>query len=208
MDKLLEEAKQREYFYALYSRIFLLEADTQLLKTIEGDEVKEFFPNLFDWDKYKTLSHQELIDQHLNIDFTDISLLHIMPYESFYVRDDGMIESGGDNPIHAFYEKFNFIVEKDKARVVSPDHIAIEMEFMYMLINSSMDALKNADISSYKDFVDMQIEFLEKHILRFAAQYFIAVKAESITPFYHDSAMMALEFLLSDYQQLKEQSDA
>jgi TorA maturation chaperone TorD len=204
MDDLLHKESRREFFYALYSRIFLLEADEKLLQTIEDSELKEYFPNYFTWDSYKELPKSELIGRYLNVDFTDISLLHIVPYESFYVRDDAMIESGGDNPIYEFYERFNFVVQKDVARVVSPDHIAIEMEFMHRLIDSSIQALKEDDQSSYREFKEIQREFLQKHILQFASQYFIAVKSEASTPFYHDSAMMALEFLLSDYQTLSD----
>ncbi len=56
-------------------------------------------------------------------------LLHLVPYESFYIRGDQMIESGGDNPVLSLYNSFDFRVEGDKARVVSPDHIGVELEF-------------------------------------------------------------------------------
>jgi len=203
MSEQIIKAKQREFFYALYSRIFLLEADEKLLKTIESEDIKEFFPNLFEWDKYQELSHKELIESELNIDFTEISLLHLIPYESFYKREDAMIESGGDNPIYEFYERFNFVVEKDKARVVSPDHIAIELEFMYMLIEAEIKALKDDDEEAANEFQKIQLEFLEKHLITFAPLYLINVKNESQTPLYHDAAMMGLEFILSDYQLLK-----
>jgi len=203
MSEQIIKAKQREFFYALYSRIFLLEADEKLLKTIESEDIKEFFPNLFEWDKYQELSHKELIESELNIDFTEISLLHLTPYESFYKREDAMIESGGDNPVYEFYERFNFVVEKDKARVVSPDHIAIELEFMYMLIEAEIKALKDDDKEAANEFQKIQLEFLEKHLITFAPLYLINVKNESQTPLYHDAAMMGLEFILSDYQLLK-----
>ncbi len=203
MNKKQVECGNRAFLYALFSRIFLLEADEKLLKQISSKDIKGFFPNLQDWEPYVKLSSQELIDQHLNIDFTDISLLHLVPYESFYTRGDAQIESGGDNTVYEFYEKFNFVVQKDKARVVSPDHIAIEMEFMYMLINAECKAIKNSDFQAVKDHKELQIEFLEKHILKFAPLYFINAKNESKTPFYHDAAEASLEFLLSDYQQLK-----
>lgn len=203
MNNRLVESENREFLYALYSRIFLLEADTDLLKTIAKKDIKEFFPNLQEWEPYKKLSSQELIDNHLNIDFTDLSLIHLTPYESFYIREDAQIESGGDNPVYKFYEEFNFVVEKDKARVVSPDHIAIEMEFMYMLIEAERKALKNSDKKSAQEFRDIQIVFLEQHLLKFAPLYLINVKNEAQTPFYHDAAETTLEFLLSDYQYLK-----
>jgi TorA maturation chaperone TorD len=203
MNNRLIESENREFLYALYSRIFLLEADTELLKTIGTKDIKEFFPNLLEWEPYQKLSSQELIDNHLNIDFTDLSLIHLTPYESFYVREDAQIESGGDNPVYKFYEEFDFIVEKDKARVVSPDHIAIEMEFMYMLIQAERKALKNSDEKSALELRNIQIAFLEQHLLRFAPLYLINVKNEAQTPFYHDAAETTLEFLLSDYQYLK-----
>jgi TorA maturation chaperone TorD len=203
MNNRLIESENREFLYALYSRIFLLEADTELLKTIGTKDIKEFFPNLLEWEPYQKLSSQELIDNHLNIDLTDISLIHLTPYESFYVREDAQIESGGDNPVYKFYEEFDFIVEKDKARVVSPDHIAIEMEFMYMLIQAERKALKNSDEKSALELRNIQIAFLEQHLLRFAPLYLINVKNEAQTPFYHDAAETTLEFLLSDYQYLK-----
>ena len=203
MNDRLVECKNREFLYALYSRIFLLEADPELLKTVAKKDIKEFFPNMEDWEPYKKLSSQELIDQHLNIDFTDISLLHLTPYESFYVREDAQIESGGDNPVYEFYEEFNFVVEKDKARVVSPDHIAIEMEFMYMLVNAEIKALENSDYKAADEYRVIQVEFMQMHILKFAPLYLINVKNEAQTPFYHDAAETTLEFLLSDYQYLK-----
>jgi TorA maturation chaperone TorD len=182
------------------------EADVKLLEFIESENIKEFFPNLFEWDLYKELDKEKLLSEHLNVDFTDISLLHLIPYETFYTREDGMIESGGDNKALQFYDRFEFVVEKDKARVLSPDHIAVELEFVHKLIESEKKALEEDALTIADEFRDMQIEFLEKHLLTWAPLYFINVKNEAQTPLYHDSAMMAMDFLLSDYEYLKEDS--
>jgi len=200
-DKLLE-TEQRGFLYALYSRVFMQEADEALLEMIAKKDIKEFFPNLFEWDAYHELSKEELIQSHLNADFTEIALLNLIPYESFYVREDGMIESGGDNPVIQFYDEFNYIVEKDKARIVSPDHIGAELEFMYMLCDAQAKALKNADEVAAQKFEEIQKEFLEKHLLQWAPLYFINVKNEAQTPLYHDGAMTGLEFILSDFEYL------
>lgn len=205
MNDKIVASKNREFFYALYSRIFMLEADEALLKTLKQKDVKEFFPNLSEWELFQTLPLKALVEEHFNVDFTDISLLHLVPYESFYTRDDAQIESGGDNPIYEFYERFDFIVEKDKARVVSPDHIGVQLEFMYMLISAQIKALENHDMKAADELEAMQTEFMEKHLLKFAPLYLINVKNESLTPLYHDAAMTGLEFILSDYQTLKTQ---
>jgi len=200
-DKLLQ-TEQRGFFYALYSRLFMKEVDTDFLKTLEHKDVKEFFPNLYEWDLYTTLPKDELIEAHLNVDFTDISLINLIPYETFYTREDGMIESGGDNPVFQFYEAFDYVVEKDIARVVSPDHIGVELEFMYMLCDAEAKALKNSDEVAADELQTMQKSFLEKHLMQWAPLYLINVKNEAQTPLYHDGAMTGLEFLLNDYEYL------
>jgi TorA maturation chaperone TorD len=202
MNKKLLETEQRGFLYALYSRVFMQEADEALLEMIAKKDIKEFFPNLFEWDAYHELSKEELIQSHLNVDFTEISLLNLIPYESFYVREDGMIESGGDNPVIQFYDEFNYIVEKDKARIVSPDHIGAELEFMFMLCDAQAKALKNSDEVAAQEFQEIQKKFLEKHLLQWAPLYFINVKNEAQTPLYHDGAMTGLEFILSDFEYL------
>ncbi len=202
MKQKLQETQQRGLLYALYSRVFMKEADENLLKTIEQKDIKEFFPNLFEWDAYRELSAKELLEQHLDPDFTEISLINLIPYESFYMREDGMIESGGDNPVIQFYEEFNFIVEKDKARILSPDHIGAELEFMYMLCDAEAKALQNSDEVAAQEFETMQKRFLREHLLQWAPLYFVNVKNEAQTPLYHDGAMTGLEFILSDYEYL------
>jgi TorA maturation chaperone TorD len=204
MQNRLLDCQNREFIYALYSRIFMQEADEQLLELLETENIKEFFPNLFEWEKYNTIDKATLIAEHLNVDFTDLSLLHLIPYETFYTREDGMIESGGDNKALQFYDRFEFVVEKDKARILSPDHIAVELEFVHKLIESEKKALEAEDFNVADEFRAMQLEFIEKHLVPWAPIYFINVKNEAQTPLYHDSAMMALDFLLSDFEYLKE----
>jgi TorA maturation chaperone TorD len=202
MNSKILETQQREFLYALFSRVFMKEADTKLLETLENEDIKEFFPNLFEWDAYRELSKDDLIAHHLDVDFAEISLINLIPYESFYVREDGMIESGGNNPVIQFYDEFNYIVEKDKARIVSPDHIGAELEFMYMLCQAQSKALKNSDAVAALELEKVQKSFLRNHLLQWAPLYFINVKNEAETPLYHDGAMSGLEFILSDYEYL------
>ncbi len=202
MQNKLIQTKQREFFYALYSRLFMKEVDLDFLKKLENKDIKEFFPNLYDWDLYKTIGKEELIQSHLNVDFAEISLVNLIPYESFYTREDGMIESGGDNPIYQFYEEFDYIVDKEIARVVSPDHIGVELEFMYMLCQAQAKAYDNHDELAAQKLNQLQKSFMEKHLLQWIPLYLINVKNEAQTPLYHDGAMTGLEFLLNDYEYL------
>jgi len=201
MEQMKQEIENRIAIYALISRLMLVEVDETFLKTIEKDEdLLNFLPNYRDWEKRKELSRKELIDEHYNVDFTNLFLMHLVPYESFYTRDDQMIESGGDNPVLELYNELDFRVELDKARVVSVDHIGVELEFMYMLCVALQKALDADDKEGVCELLQVQGAFLREHLLEWAPLFLINAKRESRTPLYHDGAELTLEFILSDYE--------
>ena len=146
MEQMKQNIDNRIALYALTSRLMLIEADDVFLDSIESDEaILSLFPHYRDWSKRKELSREELINQYYNVDFTNLFLMHLVPYESFYTREDQMIESGGDNPVVSLYNELDFRVELDRARVVSADHIGVELEFMYMLCTALKKAVDAAD---------------------------------------------------------------
>ncbi|MDD2652821.1 MAG: molecular chaperone TorD family protein, partial [Sulfurimonas sp.] len=97
---------------------------------------------------------------------------------------------------------YNFIVDYEAARAISSDHIGVELEFMHHLVVAELKALQEDDKDACKAFQEIQKEFLNKHLLRWAPMYLINVKYEARTPLYYDAAEMALEFLLSDNEYL------
>jgi len=205
MEQMKQEIENRIAVYALISRLMLVEVDETFLNLIEGDEdLLNFFPNYRDWDKRTELSRKELINEHYNVDFTNLFLMHLVPYESFYDRDDQMIESGGDNPVLELYNELDFRVELDKARVVSADHIGVELEFMYMLCMALQKALDADDKDGICELMLVQRAFLKEHLLDWAPLFLINAKRESRTPLYHDGSELTLEFLLSDFEYLTE----
>lgn len=201
MEQMKQEIENRIAIYALISRLMLIEVDETFLAQIENDEdLLSFFPNYKSWEKRKTLSKKEMIEEHLNVDFTNLFLMHLVPYESFYTRDDQMIESGGDNPVLELYNELDFRVELDKARVVSADHIGVELEFMYMLCTALQKALDVDDKEGICELLQVQRAFLKDHLLEWTPLFLINAKRESRTPLYHDGSELALEFLLSDFE--------
>ncbi len=201
-----EDVENRIALYALISRLMLVEVDEDLLNKIESDEaLLSLFPNYRAWDKREEFEMKELIEQYYNVDFTNLFLMHLVPYESFYTRDDQMIESGGDNPVVELYNDLDFRVELAEARVVSADHIGIELEFMYMLCVALKKALDADDTEGVCELLEVQRAFLKEHLLEWTPLFLINMKRESRTPLYHDGAELALEFLLSDFEYVTEQ---
>jgi len=200
-----QEIDNRIALYGLISRLMLIEVDEDFLEKIESDKaLLDLFPNYRDWGKRKELSMKDLIEQYYNVDFTNLFLMHLVPYESFYTREDQMIESGGDNPVIELYNELDFRVELAEARVVSADHIGIELEFMYMLCTALKKALEAEDKEGICELLEVQRAFLKEHLLEWTPLYLINMKREARTPLYHDGAELALEFLLSDFEYVTE----
>lgn len=199
----MEQTQARSNIYALLSRVLLQELDNDTLDMILKDkEIREFFPSLKDWKILETADNKTLLEQHLNVDFANISLLHLVPYETFYTRDDQMIETGGANPVTTMYHEFDYLVDFAKARAISADHIGVELEFMHYLVEAEIAAARADDNESVKQLKFAQKTFLNKHLLKWAPMYLINVKYESRTPIYYDAAEMCLEFILSDNEYL------
>jgi TorA maturation chaperone TorD len=192
----IETAKNRANYYALFSRLLLQEVDEKLLSELKKST--ELFPNLGDWELWNSLDSSELINEHLNVDFTNLSLLHLVPYETFYTREDGQIETGGANPVTDFYHEYGFKVEFNRARVVSPDHIGVELEFMFKLVEAEIEALTDGNSESADAIRKVQGEFMKKHLINWVSLYLINFKYEARTPLYHDLGEMTLGFLLED----------
>ncbi len=205
MEQLKQELENRIALYALISRLMITEVDENFLETIENDEqLINLFPNYKNWSKRKEHTTKELIEEYYNVDYTNLFLMHLVPYESFYVRDDQMIDSGGGNPVIELYDALDFKVELEKARVVSGDHIGVELEFMYMLCKAQLKALEADDKAGICELFQIQKGFMKDHILEWATMFLINAKRESRTPLYHDGTELTLEYLLSDYEYINE----
>ena len=199
----MQNIQARVNIYALLSRILLQELEVSTLDMIKEDEnMLDFFPTLKEWAPFKDVENQKLLDTYLNPDFVNLSLLHLIPYETFYTRQDQKIETGGANPVTGMYSRYNFMVDYGVARTVSSDHIGIELEFMHHLCSAESIATQQNDASAVEHLKEVQKEFLEKHLLQWAPLYLINMKYEARTPLYFDVADMTLEFLFTDHEYL------
>jgi len=201
----MQNTQARVNIYALLSRVLLQELEVETLKMITDDEnILDFFPTFKEWAALKEVAPKALLDEHINPDFVNLSILHLIPYETFYTREDQMIETGGANPVTDMYSAYDFMVDFETARTVSSDHIGIELEFMHHLAQAELKALEGGDTDAVKELQKSQKEFLNKHLLQWAPLYLINMKYEARTPLYYDVADMALEFILNDNEYLVE----
>jgi len=158
-----------------------LKQNEDLLSLI-GENAKEYILNT-DTDK---------LEEELNIDYTSSFMVNSHPLESAVTDAKVQISSGMENPVVHFYTKFGYEINLNNTPITSPDHISIELGFMQALI--------------LQKELTAQKEYMEKHIITWMPIYLIGVKKIVETPFYKDFVDFSIEFLLSDYEYLRDAS--
>jgi TorA maturation chaperone TorD len=183
------DAAARAHIYTFFSRLFIREMDDTLEAALSSDLGRALLPG---WDGAQDRTA-------LDADFVNLTVVNVTPYESFYVREDGMVESGGANPLAAFLLKYGFEADLAAARSISADHIGIELELMGVFCARQAEALHDNQTDYATRIQQVQVEFLREHLLRWAPVYFLAVQRTAKTTLYREGADAALQFLLTDH---------
>lgn len=198
----IDKLKLRGFYYTLISRLLVAEIDKETIETIQGDEaLRALFVYSKENGDYLS-GDAAAITNELASEYVDLFLIRLVPYESFYTSDDQMVNSGSENPVHNFYHKYGFDVELTKARVVSSDHIGVEFEFLMNLVKSELEAVQNGQDEYAATVRAVEKEFISTYLLPFALMFLPSLLDASKVPFYKDVAEIALEFLLSDFEEL------
>lgn len=208
MDEKIQENQARINMYAFISRLLVEEVDEKLLENIKHNkELLELFPYTKQWETFYQKSTKEIIEEDLNVDYTTIFILNVYPYESVFMNDEGHINPTPTNPTLQFYLENGYEVDLNKTRVLSPDHLALELEFMITLIQEQLKSYSINNIEEEKKYLDLQKKFMENHILQWAPIYLMAARDMAETPFYYDVCQLSLDFIMSDYEYILEQSE-
>lgn len=180
----------RSYLYAFLSRVYADSLDDKFLIDLKNNDdllsmIGESTKNWF------MVEDMEKIKEELNIDFSSIFLMNAKPLETSVIDSKDEILVGLQNPVMQFYFNHNYDLNLSATHLQTPDHLSVELAFMQNLIG--------------RDEKATQAEFLKKHLLNWAAPYFIGIKEMTTTPLYSDLCDFTVEFLTSDYDYLKEE---
>ncbi len=201
----INELTARINMYGFLSRLLIEEIDLETLKKIKkSKDILDLFPNTKQWDLFWEKDEKKLIEEDLNVDFTTVFLLNVYPYESVFIHDEGHINPTVTNPTLIFYREHGYSIDLSKTRALSPDHIAVEMEFMMNLVKEELESVRRKDKSETDRLKNIQKKFLEEHLGNWGPIYLMAARDMAETPFYHDICQLALDFILSDYEYLIE----
>lgn len=148
--------------------------------------------------KMKTFTDLE----QLKIDFSNLFVgpfkLLAPPYGSIYL--EGKREVMGVSTVDARKRYAAAGLDFSEDVKEAPDHIAIELEFMYYLIFNEIEAIARANTESVINYLEKQNTFLEWHLGRWVAKFANNIEQHATTNFYKRLAQATNIFVQQDFK--------
>ena len=171
---------------------FLSSVLTREIELEELGKIRKAVESMPEWLRAEAARSLEGDDEDvylsLRLDFTKTLILYVHPYESVFRDPSGLLCTDLSVDVKRFYLRAGFEPDLASARVRCFDHIGLELAFMDKLIE--------------KGDVGMQLEFMERHLARWAPLLGMAVAENAATGFYRAVGKLLSHFILSDYEYL------
>lgn len=149
--------------------------------------------------------HDASYAEEISQDYTRLFIGPHIPapiWESVW-RDEENLLFGKDTLIvRDFYQKIGLAFEKNATE--PDDHMALELEFMWVLNAGLLGAMQNSDYAMIQESCHLQQQFLAEHVLQWIPQTSEILEQAAQTTFYRLFARMLISFLPMDYQFLQE----
>lgn len=134
--------------------------------------------------------------QTLLVDYTRLfigpSQPAAMPYASFWLTDDQSMRHEATTAVLDLYEEGGFDIGDDFREL--PDHVAAELEFLYLLIFSCNQAQSGDKTGQLSAAQELHARFVE-HLGRWIGAFAAAVRAGADTAFYRELADFTERYL-------------
>jgi len=115
------------------------------------------------------------------------------PYGSVWLEDQKTLMGGSTMAALALYEEGGF--EMDEEFLELPDHIAAELEFLYLLIYRENEGHRNGEPETLKVATGLKKRFLDEHLGLWIGPFTAAVRAGAQSGFYRQLAELTDRFV-------------
>ena len=143
-------------------------------------------------DAFAAASLEELL-----VDYTRLFLgpVHALarPYGSVWLEADKGLMQGSTMAVLALYAEGGFEIA-DGFREL-PDHVAAELEFLYVLLFKSAQARQSGDSESLAAMAGLRRRFLDQHLGVWVGPFAAAVKVGAQCAFYRELAGLTERFV-------------
>ena len=138
--------------------------------------------------------------QELLVDYTRLFVgptgALAQPYGSVWLEDGSSLMRESTVAVNALYDEGGFELAEDFRDL--PDHVAAELEFLYLLLFRRAEAARNADPAAAERFAQTQRRFLDEHLGRWVAPFTAAVRDGAQTAFYRGLGGLTESFVRSE----------
>lgn len=146
-------------------------------------------------------SNEDLLVDYSKL-FVVPSELIAPPYGSVYLDNERKVMGDSTMKVIGMYQKAGLSMSDDFKEL--PDHITVELEFMYYLIFKEIEALEKSEIDTAFHFIRMQQTFLDRFLGRWVGQCCEKIKEGTGNGFYKSLADCLSSFILESNQRLLE----
>lgn len=191
MRETLDKACKRAASYKFLSECYYLPDDELIQRIVDIAQTDRFFIKLED-----CIPPAIELDS-LRIDFTKLFVgpfkLFAPPYGSFYLENNRIMGDSTVNVRKLYEDEELDIVIKD-----APDHIAMELEFMYYLVAKQTQATNEENLQAIQLYQQKQKAFLNFHLARWLPEFAENVQKNAQTEFYKELAQLTWMFVQKD----------
>lgn len=133
----------------------------------------------------------------LLLDYTRLFLgpMNILakPYGSVWLDEDKTLMGDSTMAVLELYREADF--EMDEEFKELPDHIAVELEFLYLLIFQENEVRSSSDAERLEAVTDLKTRFLDQHLSLWIVPFSSAVKKNAESIFYRQLAELTELFV-------------
>lgn len=139
----------------------------------------------------------ELPLETLLLDYARLFLgpFHIQakPYGSVWMEGEKVTMGDSTMAVLDLYREVGFELDEGFREV--PDHIAAEMEFLYLLIFQQNEARRRGDAQGLAKLAEIKSRFLQHHLGQWVKPFTEAITTGAETPFYQTLAELTAAFV-------------
>lgn len=115
------------------------------------------------------------------------------PYSSVWLTDEPELMQDSAMALQKLYEQGGFEIDAEFRDL--PDHVAVELEFLYLLTYEQNQAVANGDGAALQAVEVMRTAFLIGHLGRWLGPFILAVHEHAQSDFYRELAELTELFV-------------
>lgn len=128
--------------------------------------------------------------QELLVDYTRLFLGPVAalarPYASVWLTGENLVMQDDTMGVLRLYDEAGFSVDDDFHEL--PDHVAVELEFLYLLIFRENEARAAGNDDALARFASLRRRFLDEHLGRWLGPFLLAMHDAAQSEFYETLA--------------------